>query len=295
MFWDMFEMFIPSQMLYELRDYGGLWSVQGLEKIISLRPQLYNVALGFSKVPPSQCSLIRALAEVSSFVTDLRYYACLKRLTLTYIDNQPKSYFPNGSRQPMQYQNLTDKQRQTFWQVAKNNCRIMLLAPESFYLPEDQLDLFSPLSGSCWFQFWAPVLSLIMRWRSDPVKLNILGSHVIHNGNIAIQEDRVKAMSFRIFYQHYEQLQYELSGSQKCKGLDREFGTLPPLIHEIEVMELDHTPTFELKEMRLVGEHRAFWEQSNPPEHLIDVRNIQSSHTSYPFWISEEPDIISEF
>lgn len=280
-FWNTLEMFIPSSMLYDLRE-TGLWSHPSLHRMISLRQQIWNISIGARLYgDPSQDSIM-TLAMITCFVTDLKHYSNLKRLTLVALDSGStlREACPSLTIES-EYECLSDIDRREVWKHLKSKNRVFI-------------DRQFHQKYQCWSDFWTPVYNLILSWRSDPIKSNIF-DYTTCNPLGTSKSQPNSAMTFKIYHQNYEQLCY----SPKCLGdppqyeainTTRNYAVMPPLIYEAEVNVLqsgnDHG--IELQNVRLIGEHRSFWQQSDPPEQLKNIKELPSLLMSYPFWILGE-------
>lgn len=278
MFWNNMEMFVPSDILYDLRN-TGLWSHPSLYKMTSLQRQITNISIGVGQFKHPYADSVTTLAMVTCFVVDLKHYINLRRLTLVSVDDHElRSMYRNLQRQEL-YEGLSDVDRREMWDGVKS-------IQNKFFQPRI---LQRYTSRACWSEFWGPVYSLIMNWRSDPVKSSMIVDDA-SNCARSYGSQRNTSMTFKICHQNYEQVYYILKDRAVTLHTEPEiyeYGLLPPLIYEADIIELDDKQETVLQNIRLVGEHRAFWQQDGPPRRLPNIKGFPSLLMSYPFFVPE--------
>lgn len=274
-------MFIPSWLLYDFRE-TGLWSHPALHKMTSLRPQMQNISIGSRLYGHPEDDSVVTLSMMTCFVADLKYYSNLKRLTVTSVDNgKTLQYLQPGLQGEDNYENLSDTERRKMWEYVKSAQRVFGHSSHRRNYP-------------CWIHFWRTVYALIKNWRSDPTRANVLDD--ITNDDCGESKSKLpQGMNFKIYHQNYEQLHFkpkQLDLSEVPEFISvyaNPFGDaeMPPLIYEAEVVEGVYDHFLVPRDIRLVGDHRAFWQQSDPPKKLSDIRERPSLSISYPFWIPQ--------
>lgn len=285
MFWSTMELFIPLQMIYDYRNVG-LWSHQSLQQVISLKPQIRNINIGIIQ----ETIYMRTtswVAAISSFVTDLKDFTSLKRLILTHVckgwfDNSP-GFLELGNE--ILYENMTDEQRQKMWRHIQPGSAVTDIDTNEVPFFERVIVNGLDLGGQFWFDEWVSIYRLIMNWRSDPIKIGVLFQQEVPTRGIEAERHDRKRMSFKIFHHHYQQLTYNPKLPSDFDDSQPELiGYLPPRIHEFEILERDDFPTPAEESMQLVGKHRSFWTQKDPPKRLMNVGELDSLLIDYPFW-----------
>lgn len=276
-FWNKFEMFIPSQLLYDFRE-TGLWSHPILHKMTSLRPQVQNISIGARIYGRPEDDSVATLSMITCFVADLKYYSNLKRLTLTSVNNGRILQYSHPVLQGEEnYESLSDAERHKAWEYVKSIQRVFCHSSHRKIYP-------------CWIHFWRPVYDLIMNWRSDPIRANMFGD-VANNDCGKRKSELPPGMNFTIYHQNYEQIRFEPKNPTQSAIIGTcaspyGYGEMPPLVYEAEVVAGVYDHLLVPRNIQLVGEHRAFWQQSDPPKQLSDIRDLPSLLISYPFWIS---------